>query len=107
MITVWTKLDVGPAEAACDAAVSAKTGAGLDELKQAILQATGLSDFQASAPRAFTERQSELLAAAAEAIDRADASRAGELLVELLEGSAEWRTQRASGWRPQGKRSGA
>ncbi|HUT61111.1 MAG TPA: GTPase [Phycisphaerae bacterium] len=85
-ITVWTKLDLGPAEAACDAAVSAKTGAGLDDLKQAILRATGMDAFDAGVPRAFTDRQAELLSAAAEAIEGADASRAGALLVELLEG---------------------
>jgi len=55
--------------------VSALTGEGLDDLKDAIVEAMGLAGLDPAAPMAFTRRQADLLTRAADALD---AGKAGE-----------------------------
>ncbi len=89
--------DFGPANllrvhAKCDVtrsgggalAVSAHTGEGLDSLKREILLRLGLADFDPAVPMAFTDRQAELLTAAAAAITAGQRDAACEHLAELL-----------------------
>jgi tRNA modification GTPase len=86
ILRVATKCDVHAAFGGADAAVAALTGEGLDVLSQRILQALDLADFDAAVPAAFTQRQADLLARAAEALDGAAAGAAREALTELLTG---------------------
>ncbi len=69
-----------------DIAVSANTGEGLAELKQAVLKATGMNDFDPARPRAFTRRQAELLNLAASAMEKADTENYRRLVAEFLGG---------------------
>ncbi len=77
------------AEAPCpeaEVAVSAKTGDGLDALRQAMVTKLGLSDFDPAKPRAFTQRQARLLGRAAEAAGRTNTGELNASLEELLTG---------------------
>jgi tRNA U34 5-carboxymethylaminomethyl modifying GTPase MnmE/TrmE len=64
-------------------AVSAQTGQGLPELREAILAKLGSAGFDAAAPMAFTPRQADLLHQAAAAIETGDHALAAERLREL------------------------
>jgi len=75
----------GPARPA-DVCVSARTGEGMDALCEAILSALGLAGLDTTAAMAFTDRQADLLGAAAEALDRDDRPAAAAALRDLLEG---------------------
>ena len=87
VLRVATKCDTVDPVGAADVNVAAHTGAGLDELRSAILRTLDLGDFDPTTPRAFTERQAGLLSEAANALDAGDAKRAQCTLDELL-GSA-------------------
>jgi len=76
---------VGPSDE-CRLAVSSTTGEGLDELRSAILSALGLADIDPTVPAAFTERQADLLTAAAEGVASDDAGAAHDALRTLLMG---------------------
>ncbi len=86
VLRVSTQCDRLPPSDDADAAVSAVTGEGLDELRRRVREALGVAGFDASRGAAFTERQRSLLEAAADALQRGDAGKAQALLVELLEG---------------------
>jgi len=88
LLRVASKCDTCAAWPGADAAVSAVTGDGLDDLAGAILRALGVGDFDPAAAAAFTRRQAGLLAAAAEAMERADAPRAADHLLRLLQQAA-------------------
>jgi len=66
--------------------VSAMTGRGIDELKDAIVAAAGLAHFDPKTPRAFTNRQANILSQAADAVEASDSTTAYEALDELLRG---------------------
>lgn len=84
VLRLATKCDLCPPSRQHNAAVSAQTGKGLDELKRAILAALGLADIDPAAPMAFTPRQADLLARAADQPEHAP-----KWLDELLTGSCE------------------
>ena len=87
LLFVTTKCDQPAGEAPGERiGISAVTGRGLEELKDAIVAATGLADFDPKAPRAFTPRQANLLTRAADAIDSGNAAAARDALNELLRG---------------------
>ena len=65
--------------------LSALTGEGMDRLKSAILDALGAADFDPTVAMAFSQRQSDLLNAAA-ALNEKNIPQAEKLLTELLEG---------------------
>ncbi|MCP4375256.1 MAG: GTP-binding protein [bacterium] len=89
VLSVTTKCDQ-PGGAASDRKIriSAMNGSGIEELQAAIVTETGLSDFDPKTPRAFTTRQSDILLAAADAIDakNENPSAAREALDQLLRG---------------------
>jgi len=85
VLHVATKCDTVDPEGAPDAAVSAHTGAGLDDLRSAILRALDLDHFDPTVARAFTQRQAELLLEAANTLDAGDTERSQRKLDELLE----------------------
>ena len=72
---------IGPS---CDLAVSAQTGQGLSELRDAILAKLGLADLDPTAAMAFTPRQADLLHDAAAAIEAGDGAQAADKLRKLL-----------------------
>ncbi len=85
IIGVWAKADLLDAPADFRGpAVSAHSGAGLDELGESILAGLGISSVDPARPMAFTPRQAELLEWAAECLDAGDAPFAAECLKELL-----------------------
>ena len=87
ILSVTTKCDEPTGETSGERIeISAVTGRGLEELKDAIVGAAGLGDFDPKAPRAFTPRQSELLTRSADAIDCGDQTAARHALDELLRG---------------------
>jgi tRNA modification GTPase len=87
ILNVWAKADLAPPPAGfAGPAVSAHTGEGLEELKQAILAALGLADFDPARPMAFAPRQADLLARAANALDAGDTASAYRCLEDLLAG---------------------
>ena len=67
-------------------AVSGRNLDGVNDLRDAIRRRLGFEGFDPAAPMAFTRRQAELLTAAGEALDRADAPQARSALAELLGG---------------------
>jgi tRNA modification GTPase len=71
VLRLATKCDAYAPVGDFDVALSAHTEQGMEELKAAILGALGLADIDPTAPRAFTERQAELLHQAAEHPDQA------------------------------------
>ncbi len=86
-IRVRSKCDLKTGSAGeFDVAVSANTGKGLAELKQAVLAAVGMSDFDPVSPRAFTQRQAELLNLIADAVEKSDTKTHRRLVAELLGG---------------------
>jgi len=89
LISVITKCDLtSPREIEVGAPnpirISAVTGAGLDTLKAAIAKAIGLTNFDPATPRAFTDRQADLLRQAADAIEADDSATARDTLNQLL-----------------------
>ncbi|MCE5278952.1 MAG: GTPase [Planctomycetaceae bacterium] len=82
VLCVRTKADLPPHgdPQACGRAthsavpISARTGEGLDELADAILERLELRDLDPRAPAAFTQRQADLLTQAADVFDRAERS---------------------------------
>lgn len=74
------------AAAEYDVSVSAKTGEGLDDLKQALLAAIGMLDFDPAIPRAFTQRQADLLNHAADAMEKSDSKNYERFIAELISG---------------------
>jgi tRNA modification GTPase len=85
VLHVWAKADLAPPPRDFTGpAVSAQSGAGLEELKRAILVAAGLADIDPARPMAFTPRQADLLARAADAIDAGHTAEACRHLEELL-----------------------
>jgi len=87
VLRVATKCDAVDPVGSADVNVSAHTGAGLDELRSAILRTVDLGDFDPTVARAFTSRQERLLLEAADALDADDPERARQKLDELLEGT--------------------
>ena len=83
-----TKCDAAPAPAGVDAAVSARTGEGLDLLRRGILENLGLAGLDPAAARAFTPRQEGLMTRAADALDRGDGKASRDALTALLAGDA-------------------
>ncbi len=87
VLGVWAKADlVPPPKDFFGPAVSAQTGEGLEELKQAVLVALGLADFDPIHPMAFALRQADLLARAADALDAGDTASSFRCLENLLAG---------------------
>ena len=84
VLRVATKIDLTPPPADADAAVCAPAGQGLDELAARIIDALGLADFDPRLPSAFTDRQENLLARAADALDAGHADTARASLDKLL-----------------------
>ena len=87
VLRVATKCDTTDPVEAADVNVSAHTSAGLDELRSAVLHALDMGDFDATAARAFTQRQAGLLVKAADALDTGDTEWARRTLDELMEGN--------------------
>lgn len=84
LLRVAAKCDVAPAFDDADAAVAALDGTGLDDLAKRALERLGLADLDPSAPAAFTQRQADLLAEAAEALEARQYARARAALCELV-----------------------
>jgi len=85
VLYVQTQCDVHRPTGQENLAISARTGQGLAELGLAILRLLDLCGVDPAAPRAFTQRQADLLVRAAEAVDRADGSAIASL-ESLLKG---------------------
>jgi tRNA modification GTPase len=87
ILSVLTKRDE-PADEPPDGRIeiSAMTGRGIDQLKDAIVIAAGLGAFDPKTPRAFTTRQADILSRAADATDRGDQTAVRAALDELLRG---------------------
>ena len=87
LLSVTTKCDEPAGEASGRRLeISAVTGRGLDELKDAIVTAIGLADFDPKAPRAFTARQADILSRGADAIEGGNPTAARDALDQLLRG---------------------
>ena len=84
LLCIASKCDACPAFADA-AAVSAFTGDGLADLGDRIVAALGLADFDPTAPAAFTHRQADLLARAAQATGEGRDQAVLAALTELLE----------------------
>jgi tRNA modification GTPase len=88
VLSVWAKADLAPPPTDfAGPAVSALTGEGLEELKQAILTALGLANFDPTRPMALTPRQADLLTRAADSFDAGDTTPACQCLEDLLSGN--------------------
>ena len=85
-LEVAGKCDLGRAPGPAKVAVSGRNLDGVNDLRDAIRRRLGFEGFDPAAPMAFTRRQAELLTAAGEALDRADAPQARSALAELLGG---------------------
>ena len=87
LLSVTTKCDQPTGETPRERIeISAVTGRGLDELKDAIVAAAGLGDFDPKTPRAFTARQADILMRVADAIEEGKAPAARDALDQLLRG---------------------
>ena len=86
VLNVSGKCDIAAPDGGADLAVSARTFAGIDELRRAARDRLGFEKFDPRAPMAFTDRQARLLVAAADAIDDGEPSGARSILQELLAG---------------------
>jgi tRNA modification GTPase len=86
LLRVSSKADAVPPSPDAEVAVSAETGDGLDTLRTALLSKLGLGGFDPRAPRAFTPRQANRLACAAEAADAGDGNGRDDALRDLLAG---------------------
>ena len=82
-----TKTDLSPPSPGADAAVSAATGDGIDDLQCAILRELGMADVDPATPAAFTKRQVDLLKIAADALGQRQPRDARQSLRALLEGN--------------------
>jgi len=92
LIPIITKCDLtgpqpGKGDIPAAIRISAVTGEGLDTLKAAIVEAIGLTNFDPTAPRAFTTRQAGLLKQAADAIEAGRPRTACLKLDQLLRGT--------------------
>jgi len=87
LLSVTTKCDEPAGEASGRRIeISAVTGRGLDELKDAVVTAIGLADFNPKAPRAFTTRQADILSRGADAIEAGNPAAARDAFDQLLRG---------------------
>jgi len=87
LLLVTTKRDEPAGEGSGERIeISAVTGRGLEELKDAIVTAAGLADFYPKAPRAFTMRQADLLSLAADAIEADNPTAQRDAMDQLLRG---------------------
>lgn len=86
VLEVAGKSDLGRPAGGAGLAVSARNLAGLDALREAIRRRLGFERFDPASAMAFTHRQAELLAAAAEAMDRGGTRAARSALAKLLAG---------------------
>ncbi|MCY2923890.1 MAG: hypothetical protein NT031_00350, partial [Planctomycetota bacterium] len=86
VLRIASQADAVAPAAGADAAVSAVTGEGLDELRLRILHELGLSHFDPCQPMAFTPRQADLLTRMA---DAADPHTFAALRQELLSGEVQ------------------
>jgi len=84
VLGIAAQCDLHPPAGAYDAAVSARTGEGLDELAGRVLGALGLADLDLAAPAAFTERQAGLLLRAADALAEGQDGALGAAVRDLL-----------------------
>jgi len=84
VLRVAAKCDLPGETSACDVRVSARTGEGMDAMREAILAALGLGGFDPSEAMAFTDRQAGLLARAADALDHTQSP--APILRQLLRG---------------------
>ncbi len=87
LLRIGAKCDIVPPDHSADVMVSSHTGEGLADLRKAIVERIGLGQFDSSRAMAFTERQAELLLAAANAIEEARPDLSRIALDELLEGN--------------------
>ena len=88
LLSVTTKCDQPAGDNTPDRRleISAITGRGLEKLKNAVVAAIGLADFDPKAPRAFTTRQADIVSRAADAIETGDTAAAQDALDQLLRG---------------------
>ena len=86
LLKVAAKCDIAPPRRRVSLSISSTTGEGLDELTDAILRRIDMADFDPTAPMAFTQRQVNLLNAAADAMEAHDAQGASGALRQLLTG---------------------
>ena len=86
LLKVAAKCDIAPPSPNADLGISSTTGQGLSELIDAILRRIDMADFDPTAPMAFTQRQSDLLNAAADAIEAGDVQGVSDTLRQLLAG---------------------
>ncbi len=89
ILRIAAKVDQATPPGDFDATVSAETNQGLNPFGDLILQTLGLADLDPAAPAAFTQRQANLLAAAANALNDGNESRAQQHLQALLHGSPD------------------
>ena len=87
ILSVMSKCDQPAKTSDQQMEISAMTGRGIDELKDAIVVAAGLGGFDPRTPRAFTARQADLLSQAADAVETGDKTAASHALDQLLRGS--------------------
>ncbi len=86
LLKVAAKCDIAPPAQHVDLSISSTTGQGLSELTDAILERIGMADFDPTAPMAFTQRQADLLNAAADAMEASDPQGASGTLRQILAG---------------------
>jgi tRNA modification GTPase len=87
LLSVITKCDRAADEGSGERIeISAMTGRGLEELKDAIVTATGLGGFDPKLPRAFTTRQADILMRSADAMEAGNPTAARDALDQLLRG---------------------
>ncbi|MBL7222167.1 MAG: 50S ribosome-binding GTPase [Phycisphaerae bacterium] len=100
LLPVTTKRDQPAVEASGRRIeISAMTGRGLEELKDAVVTAAGLNGFDPKTPRAFTARQACILSRGADAIDAGDPIAARNALRQLLRGPLTWPANPSAGTR--------
>jgi len=86
VLKVSSKCDILAPAGNAEAAVASLTGQGLDELREKILVSLHLDAIDPARAMAFTQRQADLLARAADAIEAGDADLARQQLGALLKG---------------------
>jgi len=87
LLRIAAKSDLAAPTGPFDLAVSAETGDGLDDLRNAILAALGLANIDPTAPAAFTQRQADELALAADSLNQDNGDAAMNALNDLLQGT--------------------
>ncbi len=85
LLKVAAKCDAEPPKGDFDLAISSRTGQGLDKLRRAVLKLLDMDKLKETRPMAFTQRQADLLCAAAEALDAGDRRAAEKSLHQLRE----------------------